>query len=52
MCTVLPSTNHNWWQPRECGPDASKKEIERGASGTLTSNSSKPAGFRPNFVTW
>src|ERR1041384_1040010 len=30
MWTVLPSTNQSWWQPRECGPEASKNEIERG----------------------
>ena len=22
MCTVSPSTNHSWWQPREYGPEA------------------------------
>jgi len=52
MCTVSPSTNHKAWQPRECGPEASKDEIERGFSGTLMSNSSKPAGFRPKRATW
>ncbi len=51
MCTVAPSTNHSAWQPRDVGPEASKNEIERGFSGTLMSNSSKPAGFRPKRVT-
>jgi len=49
---LLASTNQSWWQPRECGPEASKNEMDLGFSGTLISNSSKPAGFRPNLVTW
>ena len=52
MCTVSPSTNHSWWQPRERGPEASNMAIERGFSGTLISNSSKPAGFRPYSLVW
>src|SRR5437016_7674390 len=52
MCTVSPSTNHKAWQPRECGPEASKDEIERGLSGTRMSNSSKPAGLRPKRASW
>jgi hypothetical protein len=51
MCTVFPSTNHSWWQPRECGPEASKKETDFGFSGLEMSKSSKPAGLSPNFVT-
>jgi len=51
MCTVLPSTNHSAWQPREAGPAASNRAIGRGRSGSETSNSSKPAGFAPGSPT-
>ena len=33
MWTYSPSTNHSWWTPRECGPEASKNEIDFGVFG-------------------
>ena len=33
MCTYSPSQNQSWCTPRECGPEQSKNEIERGFSG-------------------
>ena len=50
MCTVSPSQNHNWWTPREPGPEASTKAIDLGVSGTEMSNSSNPAGRCPCFL--
>jgi hypothetical protein len=31
MCTVLPSTNHSWWQPRECGEGGDRSWLFRRA---------------------
>ena len=52
MWTYSPSQNHSWWTPREVGPEASKKAIERGVSGTEMSKSSMPAGVWPFSLHW
>ena len=45
MWTYSPSQNQSWCTPRECSPEQSKNETERGFSGLEMSKISMPAGF-------